>query len=111
MAIRRKTLVSRHILMVPGKASYLSGNVAGRSSPETYWATPPDHKKTFRIMSYVIETELKDVIVDLAKSLPNDQDLGKRFRSGNIFHGVSLEFPNDQDLGRELRKIYRSTKK
>jgi len=62
-------------------------------------------------MSYVIETELKDVIVDLAKSLPNDQDLGKRFRNGNIFHSISLEFPNDQDLGRELRKIYRSTKK
>jgi hypothetical protein len=54
---------------------------------------------------------MKEIIVGLAKSLPNDQDLGKRFRSGNIFHGISLEFPNDQDLGRELRKIYHSTKK
>jgi hypothetical protein len=62
-------------------------------------------------MSYVIEAELKNVIVDLAKSLPNDQDLGKHFRSGQVLHGISLEFPNDQDLGKELRKIYRSTKK
>lgn len=33
--------------MVPGKASYLSGNVAGRSSPVTCWATPPDYKKIY----------------------------------------------------------------
>jgi hypothetical protein len=62
-------------------------------------------------MDYVIDNKMKEIIVGLAKSLPNDQDLGKRFRSGNIFHGISLEFPNDQDLGRELRKIYHSTKK
>ena len=61
-------------------------------------------------MDYVIDAKTKETIVGLAKSLPNDQDLGKRFRSEQIFHGISLEFPNDQELGRELRKIYLSTK-
>jgi len=54
---------------------------------------------------------MKETIVSLVKSLPNDQDLGKRFRSEQRFHGISLEFPNDQELGRELRKIYFHAKK
>lgn len=62
-------------------------------------------------MDYVIDNKMKETIVGLAKSLPNDQDLGKRFRSTNVFHGISLEFTNDQDLGRELRRIYHSMKK
>ena len=57
-------------------------------------------------MSYVIDTKMKETIFDLVKQFPNDQDLGKRFRSKNVFHGISLEFPNDQELGKELRKIY-----
>ena len=57
-------------------------------------------------MSYVIDTKTKETIVGLAKQLPNDQELGKRFRGGQVFHGISLEFPNDQELGRELRKIF-----
>ena len=62
-------------------------------------------------MDYVIDNKMKEIIVGLAKSLPNDQDLGKRFRSEQVFHGISLEFPNDQELGKELRKIYHSMKK
>jgi len=54
---------------------------------------------------------MKEIIVELAKSLPNDQELGKRFRTEHRFHSISLEFPNDQELGRELRKIYFHTKK
>lgn len=56
-------------------------------------------------MSYVIDTKMKETIVGLAKQFPNDQDLGKLFRSTNVFHGISLEFPNDQELGRELRRL------
>jgi hypothetical protein len=62
-------------------------------------------------MDYVIDSKMKETIVSLVKSLPNDQDLGKRFRSEQRFHGISLEFPNDQELGRELRKIYFHAKK
>ena len=47
-------------------------------------------------MDYVIDNKMKEIIVGLAKSLPNDQDLGKRFRINQVLHGISLEFPNDQ---------------
>jgi hypothetical protein len=56
-------------------------------------------------MNYIIDTEIKEIIIGLVKSLPNDQELGKRFRTEQRFHGISLEFPNDMELGRELRKI------
>jgi hypothetical protein len=45
------------------------------------------------------------VIVGMAKSLPNDQELGKQFRREQVLHSISLEFPNDMELGKELRKI------
>lgn len=57
-------------------------------------------------MNYVIDTKIKETIVGMAKSLPNDQDLGKQFRREQVLHGICLEFPNDMELGKELRKIY-----
>lgn len=56
-------------------------------------------------MEYVIDTKMKETIVGFAKQFPNDQELGRRFRSGQVTHGICREFPNDQELGRELRKI------
>jgi hypothetical protein len=56
-------------------------------------------------MDYVIDTKIKETIVGMAKSLPNDQELGKQFRREQVLHSISLEIPNDMELGKELRKI------
>jgi hypothetical protein len=43
--------------------------------------------------------------VELGKKFPNNQDLGKKFRSVYKMNEFVLSIPNDFDLGNELRKI------
>ena len=43
--------------------------------------------------------------IELGKHFPNNQDLGKNFRSIYRMNEFSLSMPNDFDLGNELRKI------
>jgi hypothetical protein len=54
---------------------------------------------------YITAEQVKTV-VELAKQLPNDQDLGKKFRSVLGETEIAREFPNDFELGTELRKIF-----
>ena len=44
-------------------------------------------------------------VIELGKKFPNNQDLGKNFRTIYSMNEFSLEIPNDFDLGNELRKI------
>jgi len=44
-------------------------------------------------------------VIELGKKFPNNQDLGKNFRTIYSMNEFSLEIPNDFDLGSELRKI------
>jgi len=44
-------------------------------------------------------------VIELGKKFPNNQDLGKNFRSIYRMNDFSLATPNDFDLGNELRKI------
>ena len=44
-------------------------------------------------------------VIELGNKFPNDQDLGKNFRSSYSMNDFVLSFPNDFDLGKELRKI------
>jgi len=43
--------------------------------------------------------------IELGKNFPNNQDLGKNFRSMYRTNEFVLSLPNDFDLGNELRKI------
>jgi hypothetical protein len=50
--------------------------------------------------------------IELGKNFPNNQDLGKNFRSIYRMNDFVLSIPNDFDLGNELRKIIlKKTKK
>jgi hypothetical protein len=44
-------------------------------------------------------------VIELGRKFPNDQDLGKNFRSSYRMNDFVLSLPNDFDLGIELRKI------
>ena len=50
------------------------------------------------------ETEIVKII-ELGKELPNNQDLGKKFRSLYGINEITESIPNDFELGNELRKI------
>jgi len=44
-------------------------------------------------------------IIELGKEFPNNQDLGKKFRSLYGKKEIARSLPNDFDLGNELRRI------
>ena len=50
------------------------------------------------------ETEIVKII-ELGKELPNNHDLGKKFRSLYGINEITKSIPNDFELGNELRKI------
>lgn len=50
------------------------------------------------------ETEILEII-ELTKNIPNNQDLGKRFRSLYGTKKIVKSIPNDSDLGSELRRL------
>jgi hypothetical protein len=55
------------------------------------------------------ETEITKII-ELGKEFPNNQDLGKKFRSLYRDKEIARSFPNDFDLGNELRRILNQVK-
>jgi len=55
------------------------------------------------------ETEIVKII-ELGKEFPNNQDLGKKFRSLYKDKEIARSFPNDFDLGNELRRILNQVK-
>lgn len=55
------------------------------------------------------ETEIAKII-ELGKEFPNNQDLGKRFRSLYRDKKIARSIPNDFDLGNELRKLLSQVK-
>jgi hypothetical protein len=55
------------------------------------------------------ETEIVKII-ELGKEFPNNQDLGKKFRSLYGKKEIARSLPNDFDLGNELRKIINQVK-
>ena len=44
-------------------------------------------------------------VIELGKNFPNNQDLGKKFRSLYGINEITKSIPNDFELGNELRKI------
>ena len=57
-----------------------------------------------KIKNMLTKSDIEKVI-ELGKKFPNNQDLGKNFRSIYRMNDFSLAMPNDFDLGNELRKI------
>jgi hypothetical protein len=58
------------------------------------------------------ETEIEiEKIIELGKSLPNNQDLGKKFRSLYGIDEITRSIPNDFELGNELRRIIQKKSK
>ena len=55
------------------------------------------------------ETEIVKII-ELGKEFPNNQDLGKRFRSLYRDKEIVRSIPNDSDLGSELRRLLNQAK-
>ena len=55
------------------------------------------------------ETEIV-AIIELGKEFPNNQDLGKNFRSLYRDKEIARSFPNDFDLGNELRRMLNQVK-
>ena len=55
------------------------------------------------------ETEIV-AIIELGKDFPNNQDLGKKFRSLYGSKEIARAIPNDSDLGSELRRILNQVK-
>jgi hypothetical protein len=55
------------------------------------------------------ETEIVKII-ELGKEFPNNQDLGKNFRSLYRSTKIAKSLPNDFDLGNELRRILNQVK-
>jgi hypothetical protein len=55
------------------------------------------------------ETEIVKII-ELGKEFPNNQDLGKKFRSLYRSTKIAKSLPNDSDLGKELRRILEDIK-
>ena len=55
------------------------------------------------------ETEIVKII-ELGKDFPNNQDLGKRFRSLYGKKKIAKSIPNDSDLGSELRRLLNQVK-
>jgi len=55
------------------------------------------------------ETEIV-AIIELGKEFPNNQELGKRFRSLYRDKEIVRSIPNDSDLGRELRRLLNQVK-
>ena len=55
------------------------------------------------------ETEIIKII-ELGKDFPNNQDLGKKFRSLYGSKEITRAIPNDSDLGSELRRILNQVK-
>lgn len=49
-------------------------------------------------------------IIELGKEFPNNQDLGKKFRSLYGTKEIARAIPNDFDLGNELRRILNQVK-
>jgi len=49
-------------------------------------------------------------IIELGKEFPNNQDLGKKFRSLYRDKEIARSFPNDFDLGNELRRMLNQVK-
>ena len=49
-------------------------------------------------------------IIELSKNLPNNQDLGKKFRLLYGTKEITRSIPNDSDLGSELRRILNQVK-
>lgn len=50
-----------------------------------------------------------EIVMDMAKSYPNDQDLGKKYREFCLSYKGKLDeftikYPNDFELGKFLRK-------
>ena len=50
-----------------------------------------------------------EIVMDMTKTYPNDQDLGKEYRKFCISHKgeldeFTLKYPNDFELGNFLRK-------
>jgi len=44
-------------------------------------------------------------VIELGNKFPNNQDLGKKFRSFYGINEITKSIPNDFELGNELRKI------
>jgi len=44
-------------------------------------------------------------VIELVNKFPNNQDLGKKFRSFYGINEITKSIPNDFELGNELRKI------
>ena len=44
-------------------------------------------------------------VIELGNKFPNNQDLGKKFRSLYGINEITKSIPNDFELGNELRKI------
>jgi hypothetical protein len=58
------------------------------------------------------ETEIEiEKIIELGKSLPNNQDFGKKFRSLYGINEITRSIPNDFELGNELRRIIQKKSK
>ena len=55
------------------------------------------------------ETEIVKII-ELGKDFPNNQELGKKFRSLYGSKEIARAIPNDSDLGSELRRILNQVK-
>ena len=55
------------------------------------------------------ETEIV-AIIELGKNFPNNQDLGKKFRSLFGTKEITKSIPNDSDLGSELRRMLNQVK-
>jgi len=49
-------------------------------------------------------------VIELGNKFPNNQDLGKNFRSLYRSTKIAKSIPNDFDLGNELRRILENIK-
>ena len=49
-------------------------------------------------------------VIELGNKFPNNQDLGKKFRSFYGINEIAKSTPNDFELGNELRRILNQVK-